>query len=90
MYRYDVAHMLLIENGTFAWDMENIDKPTLRNINMQVDQGQLVAVVGTVGSGKSSLISALLGEMEKLSGRVNTKVNIFSVIRMARKVLRDT
>ncbi|CAK9830188.1 Multidrug resistance-associated protein 1 [Anthophora retusa] len=67
---------LLIENGTFAWDMENIDKPTLKNINLQVEQGQLIAVVGTVGSGKSSLLSALLGEMEKISGRVNTKGSI--------------
>jgi len=36
----------------------------------------LVAVVGTVGSGKSSLMSAFLGEMDKVSGRVNTKVSI--------------
>lgn len=57
--------------------MENIDRPTLRNINLQVEQGQLVAVVGTVGSGKSSLLSALLGEMEKINGRVNTKVKNF-------------
>ena len=28
-------------------------------------------VVGTVGSGKSSLVSAMLGELEKRSGRVN-------------------
>lgn len=56
--------------------MENIDRPILRNISLKIEQGQLVAIVGTVGSGKSSLISALLGEMEKISGRVNTKVNI--------------
>lgn len=55
--------------------MENIERPTLRNINLHVEQGQLIAVVGTVGSGKSSLLSALLGEMDKISGRVNTKVN---------------
>ncbi|KOC70044.1 Multidrug resistance-associated protein 1 [Habropoda laboriosa] len=67
---------LLIENGTFAWDVENTDKPTLKNINLQVEQGQLIAVVGTVGSGKSSLLSALLGEMDKISGRVNTKGSI--------------
>lgn len=42
---------------------------------MSIEQGQLVAVVGSVGSGKSSLISAFLGEMEKLNGRVNTKVS---------------
>nr|XP_034174731.1 multidrug resistance-associated protein 1 isoform X3 [Osmia lignaria] len=76
-------YALLIENGTFAWDPENIEKPTLRNINLQVEQGQLIAVVGTVGSGKSSLISALLGEMEKISGRVNTKGSIAYVSQQA-------
>ncbi|XP_076766694.1 multidrug-Resistance like Protein 1 isoform X1 [Xylocopa sonorina] len=74
---------LLIENGTFVWESENIDRPTLRNINLQVEQGQLVAVVGTVGSGKSSLISALLGEMDKISGRVNTKGSIAYVSQQA-------
>ena len=33
-----------------------------------------MAVVGTVGSGKSSFVQAILGEMEKISGTVNVKV----------------
>ncbi|XP_011343424.1 multidrug resistance-associated protein 1 isoform X3 [Ooceraea biroi] len=71
------AHALVIENGSFCWDTaEHIDRPVLRNINFHVQQGQLVAIVGTVGSGKSSLLSALLGEMDKLSGKVNTKGSI--------------
>lgn len=45
---------------------------TLKNINMKVMKNGLSAVVGMVGSGKSSLISALLGEMEKKNGAVNT------------------
>lgn len=32
----------------------------------------MVAVVGSIGTGKSAIISAILGEMEKLSGNVNT------------------
>ncbi|KAJ3391487.1 hypothetical protein HDU84_005862 [Entophlyctis sp. JEL0112] len=36
---------------------------TLSNINLRVAEGKLVAIVGAVGSGKSSLLSALLGEM---------------------------
>lgn len=36
--------------------------------------GQLVAVVGTVGSGKSSLMSAMLGEMENVHGHIAIKV----------------
>ncbi|KAF3420729.1 LOW QUALITY PROTEIN: hypothetical protein E2986_00606 [Frieseomelitta varia] len=74
------SHTLLIENGTFTWDLENIERPTLRNINLH---GQLIAVVGTVGSGKSSLLSALLGEMDKISGRVNTKGSIAYVSQQA-------
>ena len=31
----------------------------------------MVAVVGQVGSGKSSFLSAILGEMNKLTGRIN-------------------
>ena len=37
---------------------------------MQARDGSLVCVVGKVGAGKSSLVQALLGEMEKASGRV--------------------
>ena len=44
------------------------------SINVEVKDGGLIAVVGQVGSGKSSLLSAMLGEMEKLSGNVNIKV----------------
>lgn len=38
-------------------------------------QGSLLAVVGQVGAGKSSLLSALLGELEKTDGCVTMKVN---------------
>lgn len=71
---------LLIKNGTFAWDEE---EDTLRDINMEVPRGSLSAVVGPVGCGKSSLISALLGEMEKKSGLVNTDGHIAYVAQQA-------
>ena len=44
------------------------------SVNLTVDEGQLIAVVGQVGMGKTSLLSAILGEMEKVQGRVNVKV----------------
>lgn len=49
---------------------------TLRNISFQVKRGQLVAVVGSVGAGKSSLLSALLGEMLLNSGKVSVTGSI--------------
>lgn len=36
---------------------------TLTRINLQARAGQLISIVGPVGSGKSSLLSALLGDM---------------------------
>lgn len=36
--------------------------------NFSVSSGKLTAVIGRVGSGKSSFLSALLGEMKSLSG----------------------
>lgn len=43
---------------------------TLEDITFTVKKGELVAIVGSVGSGKSSLLSALLGELNKHSGDV--------------------
>uniref|UniRef100_A0A673CCA3 ABC-type glutathione-S-conjugate transporter n=1 Tax=Sphaeramia orbicularis TaxID=375764 RepID=A0A673CCA3_9TELE len=61
-----------IENGTFSWSAES--PPCLKRINFHVPRGSLVAVVGHVGSGKSSLLSAMLGETEKRSGSVTGSV----------------
>ncbi|KAL7082977.1 hypothetical protein ACP275_14G133800 [Erythranthe tilingii] len=55
--------------GKFGWEIES-KIPILDNINLRVEKGMKVAVCGTVGSGKSSLLSCVLGEMEKLSGAV--------------------
>ncbi|KAK3094622.1 hypothetical protein FSP39_004144, partial [Pinctada imbricata] len=68
-------HAISIENGSFTWDRED-PNVTLKNIEVKVPDGKLVAVVGQVGSGKSSLISAILGELEKLSGEVNVKGSV--------------
>ena len=44
--------------------------------------GELVAVVGTVGAGKSSLIQALLGEMDKTHGQVSIKVGQLYAVKV--------
>nr|XP_054762700.1 multidrug resistance-associated protein 1-like [Lytechinus pictus] len=62
------GHSITVDNGHFTWDRE--EKTTLTNINLDIKQGSLIAVVGQVGCGKSSLLSALLGEMEKIDGKV--------------------
>jgi ABC-type multidrug transport system fused ATPase/permease subunit len=47
----------------------------LKDIDLEVEAGQLVMVVGAVGSGKSSVISAILGELEPAKGVVKLMPN---------------
>ncbi|KAJ3101164.1 hypothetical protein HDU97_001630 [Phlyctochytrium planicorne] len=49
---------------------ETMDRFTLQGINVSVPRGSLVAVVGVVGSGKSSLLNGLVGEMKRTKGSV--------------------
>ncbi|KAL4124328.1 hypothetical protein PRIC2_010165 [Phytophthora ramorum] len=58
----------LIEQGTFTWNADA--SPVLSDANLTVKKGDFVVVHGSVGSGKSSLCSALLGELEKIDGKV--------------------
>ncbi|KAJ8905437.1 hypothetical protein NDN08_001944 [Rhodosorus marinus] len=52
------------------------DAYELKNINFTVEPGEFVAIVGAVGSGKSSLVSAMLGEISKLKGSVNVRGSV--------------
>ncbi|KAF9688092.1 hypothetical protein SADUNF_Sadunf02G0161200 [Salix dunnii] len=58
-----------IKDGVFSWDDE-AEENVLKNINLEIKKGELTAIVGTVGSGKSSLLASILGEMHKISGKV--------------------
>uniref|UniRef100_A0A8C0K2U2 Multidrug resistance-associated protein 1 n=1 Tax=Canis lupus dingo TaxID=286419 RepID=A0A8C0K2U2_CANLU len=60
--------------ASFTWDRDS--EATIRDVNLDIMPGQLVAVVGTVGSGKSSLMSAMLGEMEDVHGHITIKGTI--------------
>uniref|UniRef100_A0A0D9R6M2 ATP-binding cassette sub-family C member 6 n=1 Tax=Chlorocebus sabaeus TaxID=60711 RepID=A0A0D9R6M2_CHLSB len=62
---------ITIRNATFTWSQES--PPCLHRINLTVPQGCLLAVVGPVGAGKSSLLSALLGELSKVDGFMSIK-----------------
>lgn len=55
----------------------------LSSINLRIPQGSLVALVGMIGSGKSSILAALLGEMNKISGHVSISGKIAYVSQTA-------
>ena len=58
-----------IKDGKFSWD-DMDENEALRVKELVIKKGDHAAVVGTVGSGKSSLLASVLGEMFKISGKV--------------------
>ncbi|XP_059248144.1 multidrug resistance-associated protein 1-like isoform X3 [Mustela nigripes] len=74
-------HAIGFTNASFSWDKTGV--PVLKNLNIKIPEGALVAVVGPVGSGKSSVLSAILGEMEKLTGVVQRKGSVAYVAQQA-------
>ncbi|CAL8094129.1 unnamed protein product [Calicophoron daubneyi] len=62
----DSQAVIKFSNASYSWTSSG--PLVLRNINLSVNRGWLVAIIGTVGSGKSSLLSACLGEMVRRSG----------------------
>nr|XP_034320755.1 multidrug resistance-associated protein 1 isoform X2 [Crassostrea gigas] len=71
----NTGYAISIEKGHFTWNRRN-PRNTLNRINLRVGEGKLVAVVGQVGAGKSSLIAAMLGEMDKVQGHVNVQGSV--------------
>lgn len=64
------------ENGTFSWGGKDLQEESaadafkLMDLNLRFKVGDLNVIVGPTGSGKTSLLMALLGEMTKLKGDV--------------------
>ncbi|KAI9501705.1 hypothetical protein GGI26_004219 [Coemansia sp. RSA 1358] len=56
---------ITVEKCEFAWKKK---KPALKDVTFSAEAGELVAVVGRTGSGKSSLLLSICGEVEMTQG----------------------
>ncbi|KAI1697770.1 ABC transporter transmembrane region domain-containing protein [Ditylenchus destructor] len=76
--RDDVTKPFAVEmqNCSFTWDDAKPESVIrhLSNVSLNVKQGELIGVVGRVGSGKSSLLAAIMGEMETITAQNSTCV----------------
>ncbi|XP_048349014.1 multidrug resistance-associated protein 1-like isoform X2 [Sphaerodactylus townsendi] len=78
-YRGD--HAVRFVNASFRW--KKIGTTTLHKLSVTIPEGSLVAIVGQVGAGKSSFLSAVLGEMEKIEGTAQRKGSVAYVSQQA-------
>ncbi|KAJ0743496.1 putative ABC-type xenobiotic transporter [Helianthus annuus] len=80
----DSAVAVEVQNGSFSWhDDPSQGGETIKNINFEIKKGELAVIVGTVGSGKSSLLASVIGEMHKTSGKVKVFGSTAYVAQMA-------
>jgi zinc/manganese transport system ATP-binding protein len=60
------APVLQIRNATLGFQ----EKTLWSNLNLDVQPREFIAVIGANGSGKTSLLKAILGEMKLTSGEI--------------------
>lgn len=59
-----------LENFTAWWHTEDLDKktPVLNNINFNIKKGEVVSIIGQIGTGKTSLLFAIMQEIPRYAG----------------------
>ncbi|ESN96276.1 hypothetical protein HELRODRAFT_67618 [Helobdella robusta] len=75
----DVGVAVTIHEGSYAW--EPASNEAFFTNQQFIDEGKLTVIIGSAGSGKSSLISAMLGEMNRIEGTVNWKPCLMDIFR---------
>ncbi|VDO27601.1 unnamed protein product [Onchocerca flexuosa] len=67
--KFDTENAVEIKEAHLNWNARE-SSPVLEIDHFMIPKKSLIAVVGKVGNGKSSLLSAILGEMEKMKGYI--------------------
>jgi len=86
---------LVFENVSFSYP-DSISHPVLRNINLKIQRGEIVALVGSSGAGKSSLAALIPRFFDVVSGRISIdgnnihEVTLASLRRQIAIVTQDT
>jgi putative ABC transport system ATP-binding protein len=59
MWVITMASMISLENITKTYHLESIDVPVLKRVNLSIEEGEYVAIMGASGSGKSTLMNII-------------------------------
>ena len=66
-----VEHEICLKDVTFIYQKTNV--PVIENLNLNINRGQLVAVIGPSGSGKTTLVDLILGLLQPQSGTISIR-----------------
>ena len=70
-----------IMQGNFKWGGSG-NGSDLKDVNIDIAKGSLTAIVGPVGSGKTSLLAAILGDMTRMSGFISVEKDMAYVSQL--------
>ena len=59
------------EKGSVDSNGTSINKTILHNINLKIKHGEFVVITGSIGSGKSSLLAAINGDINRIQGGID-------------------
>ncbi len=70
-----VSHSNLLENNSIifknvSFNYQNINRTIINSVNFTINQGEKIAIIGTTGSGKSTLVDLLIGLLPPSNGKV--------------------
>ncbi|POH11918.1 energy-coupling factor transporter ATPase [Fructilactobacillus sanfranciscensis] len=78
---------IVLKNVSYTYASENIDaRQALQNINLTINAGEFITIVGKTGSGKSTLVRLLNGLLTATSGEVIVKQSLITK-KMSKKAL---
>lgn len=63
----------IIRNVSAAWSIDT--EPVLKGLNINIQESKITMIVGAVGSGKSTFLKMLMGEIPECSGSISTSFN---------------
>jgi ATP-binding cassette subfamily B protein len=82
----NVLGSITFKNISFQY---NTDKPVLKNINLNINKGNMIGIIGATGSGKSTLVKLLLRFYDSTSGEIyldNVNITSFKLKDLRRAI----
>ncbi|KAF9584556.1 hypothetical protein BGW38_006031, partial [Lunasporangiospora selenospora] len=80
-------YTIIAKDATYSWSKDS--SPVVSDVNIALKEDALLSVIGRVGSGKSSLIAALCGDLERVSGEIRIRGTVAFVPQQA-WIMNDT
>jgi ATP-binding cassette, subfamily B, bacterial len=87
--RFEPVGHIEYRNVTFSYDEESSSEPVLRDISLVAEAGQMVALVGETGSGKSTVVSLLLRFYELGPGNGDILIDGRSIRTLSKHAIRS-